>query len=180
MGQCKSKVTVLDDSDREGNDGGRGKRSKRKWRKSKAYSLSGSVDGELNCDNDNVSLSKLTKLQGSGGPVLVSYSLRKDEKIVNEDKIDGLNSCHMVGTSGNCSGIASNLVDVENIKRYDNVDDKREAPIAEPESDSSNNNSPVKGRYDNHEDEASSGLTRHTKVQEMLAKKIETSPEPGF
>ena len=80
MGQCKSKVGALEDDqsrDINSSSGGKKKSSKqRKWRKKKGYSLSASLEGDLNCDIDSHSLSGRSPRDG---PVLVSYNVWRCE-----------------------------------------------------------------------------------------------------
>ncbi len=94
MGQCKSKVQVLDDSDREKSEASRLKKSaKRRWRKSKGYSLSASLEGDLDlsegaslgCGDDRRSEGR----GGGGAAVLLSYNVREERKRIGEESAGG-------------------------------------------------------------------------------------------
>jgi len=94
MGQCKSKVQVLDDSDREKSEASRLKKSaKRRWRKSKGYSLSASLEGDLDlsegaslgCGDDRRSEGR----GGGGAAVLLSYNVREERKRIGEERAGG-------------------------------------------------------------------------------------------
>jgi hypothetical protein len=94
MGQCKSKVQALDDSDREKSEASRLKKSaKRRWRKSKGYSLSASLEGDLDlsegaslgCGDDRRSEGR----GGVGAAVLLSYNVREERKRIGEESAGG-------------------------------------------------------------------------------------------
>ena len=147
MGQCKSKIAVLDDSDhrniQESGGGLKAKKTKRKWRKSKGYSLSASLEGELNCDTDTHSLSKGTP---KNGPVLVAYNVKNDEnKKFNPGR---RNSYHPASPPNEFAIEETSDITCENVTRMYNEDpiqlSQAQPPIAEPESDLSNYSSPVK------------------------------------
>ena len=147
MGQCKSKVAVLDDGNRRNitESGGvlKPKKTKRKWRKSKGYSLSASLEGELNCDVDTHSLSKGTP---KNGPVLVAYNVKNDE---NKKFNPGRRNSYHPASPPNEFAIEESLdVNCENVTRMYNEAPIQlrhaQPPIAEPESDLSNYSSPVK------------------------------------
>ena len=75
MGQCKSKAGALDSNGLDIEGGGKRVTSRRKWRKRKGYSLSASLEADLNTRS---SLEPVTVGGGRGpregsGPVLVSY-----------------------------------------------------------------------------------------------------------
>ena len=75
MGQCKSKAGALDSNGLDIEGGGKRVTSRRKWRKRKGYSLSASLEADLNTRS---SLEPVTVAGGRGpregsGPVLVSY-----------------------------------------------------------------------------------------------------------
>ena len=79
MGQTKSKVAALEEQHGDaGLVGVKAKKSsrQRKWRKKKGYSLSVSLEGELNRDVDSGSLAGRS---ARDGPVLVSYNVWKGE-----------------------------------------------------------------------------------------------------
>jgi len=70
MGQCKSKVAVLPGVDDQDGAVLRARKSnKRKWRKSKGYSLSASLEGDLHCNEEERAVNP------KNGLVLVSYSV---------------------------------------------------------------------------------------------------------
>ena len=55
MGQCKSKVGALPGVDDQDSAVLKARKSnKRKWRKSKGYSLSASLDGDLHCNEEEM------------------------------------------------------------------------------------------------------------------------------
>ena len=79
MGQSKSKIGALEEQNGDTNlVGVKAKKSsrQRKWRKKKGYSLSVSLEGDLNCDVDSGSLAGRS---AKDGPVLVSYNVWKGE-----------------------------------------------------------------------------------------------------
>ena len=82
MGQCKSKTGALDNGvsgdDTENADIKDKKLSRRKWRKRKGYSLSASLEGDLNRQLDEHEAA-LKQKEGSG-PVLVSYNVTTNEE----------------------------------------------------------------------------------------------------
>ena len=90
MGQCKSKGLEEGAADpnrqpdnqqqqqQAGPRAGRAKANKRRWRKSKGYSLSASMERDLHLEEaESSTLGRRKK-----GPVLVSYSLRQDDRSV--------------------------------------------------------------------------------------------------
>ena len=96
MGQNKSKIAALEEEHGEPNlVGVKAKKSskQRKWRKKKGYSLSVSLEGDLNCDVDSGSLAGRSSRDG---PVLVSYNVWKGE---NESL--GRRNSYQHGSSGN-------------------------------------------------------------------------------
>ena len=83
MGQCKSKTGALDngasgDDTTENADIKDKKLSRRKWRKRKGYSLSASMEGDLNRQLDEHEAA-LKRKEGSG-PVLVSYNVTDNDE----------------------------------------------------------------------------------------------------
>ena len=82
MGQCKSKLGALEEtgqnSDSHNVTGGKAKKSakQRKWRRRKGYSLSASLEGDLNCHTEPRSL---CEREATDGPVLVSYNVWRGE-----------------------------------------------------------------------------------------------------
>ena len=82
MGQCKSKLGALEEtgqnSDSHNVTGGKAKKSakQRKWRRRKGYSLSASLEGDLNCHTEPRSL---RERDATDGPVLVSYNVWRGE-----------------------------------------------------------------------------------------------------
>lgn len=88
MGQCKSKVQVLDESDLEhrraaAEEARIKKANKRRWRKSKGYSLSASLEGNLDLGGGGAALltgSRNDLRSIGGGPVLLSYNVREERK----------------------------------------------------------------------------------------------------
>ena len=96
MGQSKSKIGVLEEQNGETNPiGVKAKKSsrQRKWRKKKGYSLSVSLEGDLNCDVDPGSFAGRS---ARDGPVLVSYSVWK-----GENEALGRRNSYQHGSSGN-------------------------------------------------------------------------------
>jgi hypothetical protein len=92
MGQCKSKVQVLDDSDREKSEASRLKKSaKRRWRKSKGYSLSASLEGDLDLsEGASVGCGDDRRSEGRGGAaVLLSYNVREERKRIGDERAGG-------------------------------------------------------------------------------------------
>ena len=74
MGQSKSKVGVLPGvDDQDGAVLKARKSNKRKWRKSKGYSLSASLEGDLHCNEEERVVQR--GLNPKNGLVLVSYSV---------------------------------------------------------------------------------------------------------
>jgi len=147
MGQCKSKVAVLDGSDHRNNINASGvvlksKKAKRKWRKSKGYSLSASLEGELNCDADTHSLSKGAP---KNGPVLVAYNVKNDE---NKKFNPGRRNSYHPASPPNEFAIEEEVNSSTTVTRMYNEEPIQlrhaQPPIAEPESDLSNFSSPVK------------------------------------
>jgi hypothetical protein len=87
MGQCKSKVQVLDEGDRDKSEESRLKKSKLKWRKSKGYSLSASLDCDLDLreaaaaeGGEDLLPSDSRSEVRSGAAVLLSYNVREERK----------------------------------------------------------------------------------------------------
>ena len=73
MGQCKSKVGALPGVDDQDSAVLKARKSnKRKWRKSKGYSLSASLEGDLHCNEEEM---RKRGLNPKNGLVLVSYSV---------------------------------------------------------------------------------------------------------
>ena len=96
MGQSKSKIGALEDQQGDPNLAGvKAKKSsrQRKWRKKKGYSLSVSLEGDLNCDVDPGSLAGRSTRDG---PVLVSYNVWK-----GENETLGRRNSYQHGSSGN-------------------------------------------------------------------------------
>ena len=96
MGQNKSKIAALEEEHGEPNlVGVKAKKSskQRKWRKKKGYSLSVSLEGDLNCDVDPGSFAGRS---ARDGPVLVSYSVWK-----GENEALGRRNSYQHGSSGN-------------------------------------------------------------------------------
>ena len=85
MGQCKSKTGALDNGlDIEGGVGGRKVTARRKWRKRKGYSLSASLEADLNSRESLEPGSRVTVGGGrapreGSGPVLVSYNITRGD-----------------------------------------------------------------------------------------------------
>ena len=80
MGQCKSKVQVLEAGDPESSKEKEEKSKKslkRKWRKSKGYSLSESLEGNLESSSNNIS--DLSSSRQSIPALLVSYNTHPGE-----------------------------------------------------------------------------------------------------
>ena len=92
MGQCKSKTTALDNCLHEDIGSGSGskekKLSRRKWRKRKGYSLSASLEGDLNRDTETIH--SASRKSPKNGPVLVSYNLTRGEN----DILDSFDTSH--------------------------------------------------------------------------------------
>ena len=92
MGQCKSKTTALDNGLHEDVGVASGskekKMSRRKWRKRKGYSLSASLEGDLNRDTET--LHSASRKSPKNGPVLVSYNLTRGEN----DILDSFDTGH--------------------------------------------------------------------------------------
>ena len=96
MGQSKSKIGALEGQPGDTNlVGVKAKKSsrQRKWRKKKGYSLSVSLEGDLNCEVDPGSLAGRSTRDG---PVLVSYSVWK-----GENETLGRRNSYQHGSSGN-------------------------------------------------------------------------------
>ena len=87
MGQCKSKVQVLDESDRErrAEEARLKKANKRRWRKSKGYSLSASLEGNL--DLGEAAGRKGEEFKRSDAAVLLSYNLREERKRIGRNGV---------------------------------------------------------------------------------------------
>ena len=87
MGQCKSKVQVLDESDRErwAEESRLKKANKRRWRKSKGYSLSASLEGNL--DLGEAAGRKGEEFKRSDAAVLLSYNLREERKRIGRNGV---------------------------------------------------------------------------------------------
>ena len=96
MGQNKSKIAAPEDQHGDTNLAGvKAKKSskQRKWRKKKGYSLSVSLEGDLNCEVDSGSLAGRSVRDG---PVLVSYNVWK-----GENGSLGRRNSYQPGSSGN-------------------------------------------------------------------------------
>ena len=81
MGQCKSKTTALDHHgglETETEQGIKEKKvgSRRKWRKRKGYSLSTSLEADLNRELRGSSLDRRSQ-RSTDGPILVSYNVSR-------------------------------------------------------------------------------------------------------
>ena len=87
MGQCKSKVQVLDESDRErrAEESRLKKANKRRWRKSKGYSLSASLEGNL--DLGEAAGRKSEEFKRSDAAVLLSYNVREERKRIGRNGV---------------------------------------------------------------------------------------------
>ena len=96
MGQNKSKLGSLEEQQGDASLGSvKAKKSskQRKWRKKKGYSLSVSLEGDLNCEVDSGSLAGRSVRDG---PVLVSYNVWK-----GENETLGRRNSYQDGSSGN-------------------------------------------------------------------------------
>ena len=82
MGQCKSKTNALDNGLHEDTGSKEKKVSRRKWRKRKGYSLSASLEGDLNRDAETIH--SASRKSPKNGPVLVSYNLTRGENDILE------------------------------------------------------------------------------------------------
>ena len=86
MGQCKSKTNALEDNGVAEDDDAEVKEkklSRRKWRKRKGYSLSASVERDLNRQLD-----QRESKTGKDGLVLVSYNVTKSEDDIHSSLCD--------------------------------------------------------------------------------------------
>ena len=79
MGQCKSKVGALEEA--QGGKEREKKSKQRRWRRRKGYSLSASLEGDLDCDIDS---SSVRGRSPRDGPVLVSYNVCRGENELSQ------------------------------------------------------------------------------------------------
>ena len=133
MGQCKSKTTALDNGLHEDMGSGSGskekKLSRRKWRKRKGYSLSASLEGDLNRDTET--LHSASRKSPKNGPVLVSYNLTRGENDILDSFDTGhkpfepqrRNSCDHLNVSNFSPITRTDLIITEESTDNDNEDE---------------------------------------------------------
>ena len=128
MGKCQSKAGALEDGDRAGQDVRARKSNKRKWRKSKGYSLSASVESGLHCGDEDRSVTRGTP---KNGLVLVSYS------------VTDLESRHG-GSGGQTPGHQPPLKQLVSREITQEKEEERVPPLAESEGEVSCYSTPAR------------------------------------
>ena len=174
-GQCKSKAGALEDGDPGGTPGaGKTRRSnKRKWRKSKGYSLSASLESDLH-RHDGDSL--VTRGTPKNGPVLMSYSVTDLEN--KRSCTDRQDSFHLPTPPP-----PRDLVSEERCRNEWEEEDKKTAAIAEPEEELSCYSTPLKTPFSAPPSPPPIKITTHADVVIVpapslyLARSL-TPPEP--
>jgi hypothetical protein len=138
MGQCKSKA--LEEGGCQDPGAARARKgNKRKWRKSKGYSLSASMEGDLHCEDEDRLVRRGTRPKN--GLVLVSYSVT-DLENRRPGPQEQRNSFHSPASSPSHGRLVSEERGAPEWEEA--TGGKKSPPIAEPEGDLSCYSTPAR------------------------------------